>query len=110
MLLAASTLARLALIQIYKKAKPPVEDWRRWAFWAISTALVGGSCWGLGALLLLDPRRVEAPDRTLAVCDRTRCGVRRAQHHALHRLCRRAGGNQRAERIRLQCWRFSEVS
>ena len=35
LLLAASTLARLVLIDIYGRAKPPAEDWRRWAFWAI---------------------------------------------------------------------------
>ena len=68
MLLAASTLARLVLIQIYKKAKPPVEDWRRWAFWAIATALVGGSCWGLGALFLLDPLRPEYQFMVLLTC------------------------------------------
>src|SRR5271156_38231 len=68
MLLAASTLARLLLIQIYKKAKPPVEDWRRWAFWAIVTALVGGSCWGLGALFLLDPLRPEYQFIVLLTC------------------------------------------
>ena len=55
LLLAASTLARLVLIDVYRRAKPPAEDWRRWAFWAVTTALVGGSCWGLGALFLLDP-------------------------------------------------------
>ena len=67
-LLAASTLARLVLIQIYKKAKPPVEDWRRWGFWAIATALVGGSCWGLGALFLLDPLRPEYQFMVLLTC------------------------------------------
>ena len=68
MALAASTLARLVLIRIYKKARPSVEDWRRWAFWAIATALVGGSCWGLGALFLLDPLRPEYQFMVLLTC------------------------------------------
>ena len=41
--LALSTVARLVLIRTYLKVKPPVEDWRRWASWAIATALFGGS-------------------------------------------------------------------
>ena len=68
LLLAASTIARLALIRIYRKAAPPVEDWRRWAFWAMATALVGGSCWGLGALFLLDPARPEYQFMVLLTC------------------------------------------
>jgi two-component system, sensor histidine kinase len=68
LLLAASTIARLVLVQIYRKAAPPVEDWRRWAFWAMATALVGGSCWGLGALFLLDPARPEYQFLVLLTC------------------------------------------
>jgi two-component system, sensor histidine kinase len=68
LLLATSTVARLVLIRTYKKAKPPMEDWRRWAFWAIATALVGGSCWGLGALFLMDPSRVEYQFMVLLTC------------------------------------------
>jgi two-component system, sensor histidine kinase len=68
LLLAMSTTARLVLIQTYKRTKPPVEDWRRWAFWAIATALVGGSCWGLGALFLMDPSRAEYQFMVLLTC------------------------------------------
>lgn len=62
LLLAVSTVARLVLIRTYLKVKSPVEDWRRWASWAIATALVGGSCWGLGALFLMDaaPRNISS--------------------------------------------------
>jgi signal transduction histidine kinase/CheY-like chemotaxis protein len=68
LLLAVSTVARLVLIYTYKKAKPPVEDWRRWAFCAIATALIGGSCWGLGALFLMDPGRPEYQFMVLMTC------------------------------------------
>jgi len=68
LLLAASTLARLVLIDVYRRAKPPAEDWRRWAFGAVTTALVGGSCWGLGALFLLDPVRPEYQFMVLLTC------------------------------------------
>ena len=68
LLLAASTLARLALTRIYKKAKPPAQDWRRWAFWALATALAGGSCWGFGALFLMDPSRPEYQFMVLLTC------------------------------------------
>jgi two-component system, sensor histidine kinase len=66
--LAASTIARLLLIGSYKKAKPPPKDWRRWAFWAIVTALVGGSCWGVGALFLMDPSRAEYQFMVFLTC------------------------------------------
>ena len=66
--LSASTLARQILIQIYRRAKPPAEDWRRWGYWAIATALVGGSCWGLGALFMLDPGRPEYQFMVLLTC------------------------------------------
>ncbi|MGH6680054.1 MAG: hypothetical protein ACREDL_14270, partial [Bradyrhizobium sp.] len=68
LLLAASTVTRLSLILTYKKAKPPAEDWRRWAFWAIATALVGGSCWGLGSVFLMDPSRPEYQFMVLMTC------------------------------------------
>lgn len=68
LVLAASTVARLVLIQTYKKAKPPVEDWHRWAVWAIVTALVGGSCWGLGSLFLMDASRPEYQFMVLMTC------------------------------------------
>jgi len=68
LLLAVSTAARLVLIQIYRKAKPPADDWRRWAFWAIASALVGGSCWGLGSLFLMDPNRAEYQFMVLLTC------------------------------------------
>lgn len=58
LLLAASTIGRLILIRAYRRAKPPV-NWRRWAYCAIVTALIGGACWGFGALLLMDPSRPE---------------------------------------------------
>lgn len=67
-LLAASTAARVILIQAYKRTKPPVEDWRRWAFWAITTALVGGLCWGVGALFLMDPSRPAYQFMVLLTC------------------------------------------
>ncbi|MGH6715607.1 MAG: ATP-binding response regulator [Bradyrhizobium sp.] len=68
LLLAASTAARLALIRTYKKVKPPVEDWHRWAFRAIATALAGGSCWGLGSVFLMDPARPEYQFLVLMTC------------------------------------------
>ena len=58
-LLTASTAARMVLVQIYRKREPPVTEWRRWSTWAVATALVGGLCWGIGSLLLLDPHRPE---------------------------------------------------
>jgi signal transduction histidine kinase/ActR/RegA family two-component response regulator len=68
LLLAVSTVARLVLIRTYLKVKPPVEDWRRWASWAIATALVGGSCWGLGALFLMDAAPPEYQFMVLMTC------------------------------------------
>jgi signal transduction histidine kinase len=66
--LAASTAARLILIEIYKKTKPVAGEWRRWAFWAIATALLGGTCWGIGALFLLDPLRPEYQFMVFLTC------------------------------------------
>jgi two-component system, sensor histidine kinase len=66
--LALSTVARLVLIRTYLKVKPPVEDWRRWASWAIATALFGGSCWGLGALFLMDTAPPEYQFMVLLTC------------------------------------------
>lgn len=68
LLLAASTLARLVLIRIYKKAKPQAVAWRRWASWALATSLVGGSCWGVGAVFLMDPIRPEYQFMVLLTC------------------------------------------
>lgn len=68
LLLAASTVARLVLIRTYLRGKPPVEDWRRWASWAIATAFVGGSCWGLGALFLMDAAPPEYQFMVLLTC------------------------------------------
>ena len=68
LLLAVSTVARLVLIRTYLKVKPPVEDWRHWASWAIATALVGGSCWGLGALFLMDAAPPEYQFMVLLTC------------------------------------------
>jgi two-component system, sensor histidine kinase len=68
LLLAASTAARVVLIEVYTRTKPPPKDWRRWGFWAIATALVGGSCWGLGALFLMDPARPEFQFMVLMTC------------------------------------------
>lgn len=59
LLLFLSTVARLLLIRAYKKAKPPIRDWRRWSHFAIVTALIGGVCWGVGSLFLMDPSRPE---------------------------------------------------
>jgi two-component system, sensor histidine kinase len=50
----------MLLIAAYRKTKPPAADWRRWSYFAIASALVGGLCWGVGSsLLLLDPSRAE---------------------------------------------------
>jgi signal transduction histidine kinase/ActR/RegA family two-component response regulator len=68
LLLAVSTVARLVLIRTYLKVKSPVEDWRHWASWAIATALVGGSCWGLGALFLMDAAPPEYQFMVLLTC------------------------------------------
>jgi two-component system, sensor histidine kinase len=68
LLLAVSTVARLVLIRTYLKVKPAVEDWRHWASWAIATALVGGSCWGLGALFLMDAAPPEYQFMVLLTC------------------------------------------
>jgi len=68
LLLASSTVGRLALIRSYKKAEPPAKDWRRWANFAIVTALIGGSCWGLGGLFLMDPGRPEYQFMVLMTC------------------------------------------
>jgi signal transduction histidine kinase/ActR/RegA family two-component response regulator len=68
LLLAVSTVARLILIRTYLKVKSPVEDWRHWASWAIATALVGGSCWGLGALFLMDAAPPEYQFMVLLTC------------------------------------------
>jgi two-component system, sensor histidine kinase len=68
LLLAASTMARLVLVRTYKRAQPPAKEWRRWGFWAIATALVGGSCWGVGALFLFDPLRPEYQFLVLLTC------------------------------------------
>jgi len=66
--LAASTAARLALIHAYRKAKPRIEDWRRWSFFAIASALFGGLCWGIGSLFLLDPSRTEFQFMVFLTC------------------------------------------
>ncbi len=68
LLLALSTVGRLALIRFYKNAAPPAKDWRRWANFAIVTALIGGSCWGLGGLFLMDPGRPEYQFMVLMTC------------------------------------------
>jgi signal transduction histidine kinase/CheY-like chemotaxis protein len=68
LLLALSTVGRLALIRSYKNAAPPAQDWRRWANFAIVTALIGGSCWGLGGLFLMDPGRPEYQFMVLMTC------------------------------------------
>jgi two-component system, sensor histidine kinase len=68
LLLAMSTAARLVLIRTYRKANSSAEDWRRWAFWAVASAFVGGSCWGLGALFLMDPSRPEYQFMVLLTC------------------------------------------
>jgi two-component system, sensor histidine kinase len=68
LLLAASTVARLVLIRTYLTVKPPVEDWRHWASWAIATAFVGGSCWGLGALFLMNAAPPEYQFMVLLTC------------------------------------------
>jgi two-component system, sensor histidine kinase len=74
-LLAASTVARIVLIQAYRRAKPPAKDWRRWSFWAIASALAGGLCWGLGALFLLDPNRVEFQFMVFLTCSGLAAGA-----------------------------------
>ena len=68
LLLALSTIGRLALIWAYKKAAPPAKDWRRWANFALVTALIGGLCWGFGGLSLLDPSRPEYQFMVLMTC------------------------------------------
>ncbi|MFT4116648.1 sensor histidine kinase [Bradyrhizobium sp.] len=66
--LAMSTAARLILVRVYLWLKPPAKDWRRWAFWAIATALVGGSCWGLGALFMVNTAPPEYQFLILLTC------------------------------------------
>ncbi|MBV8835864.1 MAG: response regulator [Alphaproteobacteria bacterium] len=53
------SLGRLGLIAVYHRVKPPVIAWRRWAFAACTTALLGGLTWGLGSILIMDPARLE---------------------------------------------------
>ena len=67
-LLGLSTLARMVLIQAYRKARPAASDWRRWSFGAIASALAGGLCWGLGSLFLLDPGRAEFQFMVFLTC------------------------------------------
>jgi len=55
----AQSLTRFALVAIYRKARPPIHEWRRWAYAACAVALLGGLTWGLGAILIMDPVRVE---------------------------------------------------
>ena len=52
LLLALSTVGRLALIRSYEKAAYQPKTGSRWANFAIVTALIGGSCWGLGGLAI----------------------------------------------------------
>jgi signal transduction histidine kinase/CheY-like chemotaxis protein len=66
--LAASNAVRVVLIYAYKKARPPVNDWRRWSYWAIASALAGGLCWGVGALFLMDPHRPEYQFLVILIC------------------------------------------
>jgi signal transduction histidine kinase/ActR/RegA family two-component response regulator len=59
---------RLALLRAYHKVRPPPAAWRRWALGASISALVGGLCWGVGALFLMDPIRAELQLIVLLVC------------------------------------------
>jgi two-component system, sensor histidine kinase len=58
-LLGVSTAARVALIHAYRRAKSRIQEWRRWSFYAIASAIFGGLCWGIGSLFLLDPNRTD---------------------------------------------------
>lgn len=60
--------ARLFLLRAYRRAKPEAAEWRRWARYAMASALAGGLCWGLGSLLLMDPVRVDLQFIVLLVC------------------------------------------
>lgn len=67
-LLGVSTSARMALIRAYRRANPRIEDWRRWSFYAIASAIFGGLCWGIGSLFLLDPNRTEFQFMVFLTC------------------------------------------
>jgi signal transduction histidine kinase len=67
-LVALQSVGRLFLIAAYRRAKPQVADWRRWAHAASTTALLGGLTWGLGGLLIMDPARVELQFLVFLAC------------------------------------------
>jgi two-component system, sensor histidine kinase len=58
-LIVAQTSGRFVLLYAYRRRQPPVAEWRSWAMGAMISALAGGASFGFGALLLLDPSRVE---------------------------------------------------
>lgn len=58
-ILCANSIARLILLHTYRKKKPPLAEWRKWARAVTASALGGGVCWGLSSVLLMDPSRVE---------------------------------------------------
>src|SRR5581483_10849714 len=58
-LVAVQSIGRLILIAVYWRTRPPISDWRRWAFAACTTAVLGGLTFGLGTILIMDPARVD---------------------------------------------------
>ena len=58
-ILSANSIARLFLLRAYRRKKPPLAEWRKWAWAATASALGGGICWGSASILLMDPSRVE---------------------------------------------------
>jgi two-component system, sensor histidine kinase len=67
-LLISSCCARLLLLRAYHKVQPSSGEWRKWAAAAIASALAGGTCWGLSAVLLMDPVRAELQFMVILVC------------------------------------------
>lgn len=67
-LIAVSTFGRIVLLRLYHRSPPAVADWRPWSYAAVATALVGGLCWGVGSLLVLDPSRAELQLMVFLTC------------------------------------------
>lgn len=63
----AHTAIRQNVRRVYLRADPPDAHWRRWARRFTVGALAGGATWGVGALWLLAPGRMDLQMLVVAV-------------------------------------------
>ncbi|MEQ1805567.1 MAG: HAMP domain-containing sensor histidine kinase [Burkholderiaceae bacterium] len=54
-LVLADFTVRQGLCQMFRKAQPPLAEWRPWALRFTVATLIGGLVWGVGAVFLMTP-------------------------------------------------------